>query len=370
MILKKKQTFIFFICYSFYLAYSFIGIDSVIGVLLKDLTNVASIGLIFLFISNIKKFTYTEFFAILILTILCLVIGLNTKDFGFLKLMLFTLAFKNVEFKKCIQYDIWLRIFLIFIIYNMYTIGLLTDVVGTRGDIVCRHSYGFSNPNALAMAVTILCFEFLYVYGHKKLKLKMCIVAIIMAIVSSVTDSRTCLFAVIIYMVLLLINSYIPLVTHNKFFLKAIQLTPFFLTLAIVYMIQSYILAPYSHESMLYDDLLSGRLYIASVYATLTSPSLLGNDISVLYDRTLDIAYASLLLSSGVVILILFLISYYILIKKLFLSGNFRLLLIYFCFCLMGIGEKLWLYVDYNLLILAFGMLLFQDKSLLRKQFI
>lgn len=279
--------------------------------------------------------------------------------------MLFTLAFKYVDYKHCIKYDVWLRFYLIIAIYLLYSIGILQDVTGARGETTVRHSFGFTNPNALALAVSIFCMEFMYVYNEKRLKLKCLFIFLVMYFVTSATDSRTSLYSVVFFMTLFLSNKFFPALIQNKFFLRSAQLAPIILSVMIIYMVQSYIDNPTSNMSIMYDELLSGRLDIAAVYSKLFDPALFGNNISAnaFTDRSIDNFYITLFLSSGIIVSIWFFVSYWIVLQRLYKAGEMNLIFIFLSFTIIGISEKLWFFVDYNILMMAFGALLLKNKS-------
>ena len=372
MLVKSKfnKTNLFFLAFSLILAYSFIGIESVLGPGLKALTVFSFIIFGYLYLMSVSKFKNIELIRIFFFLFLFFLISHNTKDYSLFKLMLFLLAFRCVDFRLCIKYDVWLRLSLILVIYFLYLIGLLPDVTGARGEATIRHSFGFTNPNALALAVSIFCMEFMYVYNKKHIKTKCVFIFIVMFIATSVTDSRTSLYSVIFFMLLFLVNSYMPKLLQNKLFLRGVQFSPIILSFLIVYMIQEYSNNPFSNTSIMYDELLSGRIDIAAAYYKIFEPTLFGNDLSLnpYIDRSVDNFYVTLFLSSGIIVSIFFFIAYWRLIDKLYKLREMNLIFIFLSFTIMGISEKLWFFVDYNLLMMAFGMLLYSDKSLFSYQ--
>ena len=361
------DTKLFFTAFSLILAYSFIGSESVFGVFLKNLTYFSQIIFVWLFIKNIFRYKKIELLVILGFTFLFLGISINTQDYSIFKLMLFTLAFKNIDFNSCIKYDVWLRVFLIIIIYVFYTLGYLSDNLSNRGDEfgIIRHSYGFANPNALALAVSICCMEFLYTYQKHYLKLKGFFILLVMLFVTMVTDSRTSLYAVILFMLLFFVNLYIPNLVRNKLFVTGVKITPTILAILIAIMVSAFVENPFDQKSVFYDKILSGRLDIAASYAKLFSPELFGNNLSMnsFVDRSLDNAYVSMYLSSGIIISVLFLIGYWKLINRLYKANNMVMIFILFCFTIMGVGEKIMLCVDYNLLMILFGTLFYNKYN-------
>lgn len=290
------KTKLFFFAFSLILAFSFIGIESVLGPALKALTIISFVLFGYLFFISLPKFKHIELFRIFLFLVLFFLISVNTKEYSLFKLMLFLLAFKRVDFQLCIKYDVWLRLTLILVIYFLYSIGILQDVTGARGETTIRHSFGFTNPNALALAVSIFCMEFMYVYNKNYIKTKCVFIFIVMFIATSVTDSRTSLYSVVFFMILFLVNTYMPILVQNKFFLRGVQFAPILLSVMIIYMVQAYSENPSSNTSVMYDELLSGRLDIAAAYYKLFEPALFGNDLSAnsFIDRSVDNFYVTM----------------------------------------------------------------------------
>lgn len=363
--INYKRTKYFFFAFSLILAFSFIGIESSLGVLLKTLTFISFGIFSYLFITSASKYSQIELLRVVLFLVLFLFISLNTKEYSLFKLMLFTLAFKGLDYKLCIKYDVWLRFGLIITIYLLYVLGILQDVTGARGEDTIRHSFGFTNPNALALAVSIFCMEFMYVYHRNHLKVKCLFVTLIMFITTSVTDSRTSLYTFVIFMALFFTNKLIPSLVRNKLFLITTQLTPILLSVLIIYMVNSYIDNPSSQTSIMYNTLLSGRLDISAAYWKVFQPALFGNFVTGngIIDRSIDNFYVTLFISSGIIVALWFFVSYWILIKKLYNKGDMNLIFIFLCFTIMGISEKLWFFVDYNILMMAFGVLLYSNKT-------
>ena len=67
-----------------------------------------------------------------------------------------------------------------------------------------------------------------------------------------------------------------PILVQNKLFLRGVQFAPILLSVMIIYMVQVYSENPSSNTSVMYDELLSGRLDIAAAYYKLFEPALFG----------------------------------------------------------------------------------------------
>ena len=90
--------------------------------------------------------------------------------------------------------------------------------------------------------------------------------------------------------------------------------------------------------------------------------SLFGNDLSVM-EMSLDNFYSYVLLGLGVAGISFFLIYSPKLLKCFYKQNDISMLLIFFCFYVYGLSEKFWMYVDYNIFMLAFSRILIPMKK-------
>lgn len=358
---SKRCTRLFILAYSLILAYSFIGLESFIGPILKSLTNVSVIIFIGLFLCSINRFRPSELGGLFLLAMLGMIVSSRTHDDVIIKLVLMTLAFKKVDFRLCIKYDMWIRLILICITIGLCMAGLLVDATFGRGDEAYRHSFGFSNPNTLSIAAFIMCMEFLYIYGNRHRLFKIALVLAIVIIINHYTDSRTSLYAFIVFILLVRLYQVSPRLFMTNKVKRLIQFTPLAFALITLLLARSFMNDPMSDVANEYNDLTSGRIKIISIFATKYSPSFFGNDISPI-DISLDNAYAYMWLCQGIVITILFFIGYWLVIERRFRQGDIMLVLILFSLATMGLAERLWTAIDYNLLMITFGVLFFRNE--------
>lgn len=360
-IISKRRTQLFSLAYSLVLAYSFIGVNSFIGVQLKALTNVSVLIFLLMAISQINDYKAKELLLFLALFLLGFCIGVNTGDYVLVKLALFAMAFKGVDFKLCVKYDAWIRLFLIATVLYLCSLGFLVDELGGRGKDLYRHSLGFSNPNTLSIAVMLMCMEFLYVYGETWQRLKMIVIMSIVLIINTFTDSRTSLFSFLLFIIMLRIHHYHPNFVRSLTFKRLVQIAPLVFSILTLLLVTA-MMNGSSEGVREYDKLSSGRIGIVALFALRFSPSLFGNNISSI-DITLDNAYAYMWLSLGIIVVILYYIAYWILIDRLYKKEEYVLVIIFFSLAVMGMTERLWQLVDYDILMITFGLLLYDERE-------
>lgn len=234
--------------------------------------------------------------------------------------------------------------------------GILQDSISSHGAVV-RHSYGFANPNALGMAMTILCMELIYVYGKYKVN-RIIIIALTIAMLANyITDSRTSFFAIIIYIVLYKLYTIMPLLFENKLSNYLIKSCPLIIAVVITYLVK--ILHTVKGQNI--NDLLSNRIDLIEMFHKHFGIKWFGSHISAM-EISLDSGYAYSLIGLGIVFSLMFLISYIKLLDILLRHKEYPLALIFISFAISAIGEKLWIYVDYNILMMTMIFLIYEKK--------
>ena len=110
------------------------------------------------------------------------------------------------------------------------------------------------------------------------------------------------------------------------------------------------------------NELLSNRLHNIDVYNQVYDITLFGND-NLNIGLTLDTAYAYCLYVYGIAMFILFVFAFKRLFKKLYKTKKYMFVIIMFCFMVYGLSERLWLYVDYNIYMILFSLILYNTNN-------
>ncbi len=354
---KTLELILFYFSYLFILAFSIMGHINDIGGLLNTVSkfSIAFLGL--LIIINIKKFNKREIMLSLILLILSFINLYLTKDFTLLKLVLIILCIKSIDFNTLIKYDAYLRFFLILCVFVLLKLGIASDVI-SYNDGFYKHSLGFSNPNALGMHSFILALEILYLNWKNMNVFKYVVLLIPMFLLNNYIGCRTTLWIFIVTVIIKkIMDSNNALVERKSF--KFIVSNIFVIMLALTFVMFALYENNYSIGIKL-NDVLSHRLYNMHVYFSNFNISLFGANIT--YNLTLDTFYAYSLLGYGLINTIIIAIAFNKLLKLAFQNKRYDIVLIFAVFAVYGISERVWFLVDYNIFMVFFSYLIFNDK--------
>lgn len=351
----KIECLLFYISYFLFLLYAFFGTIDIFKSPLKMLTNLSMIIILFVFILQLKNYKYNELIKIIICLLISFIFVIVSDNFLLLKLILIIIVSKNVEFEKRISFDIKLRIIFLLIMIVFYNLGIAEDTIALYNGKI-RHSLGFSNPNVFGMHILILLLELLYLNKDNLSIYKMLFYTIIMFASNTYSGSRTALYLYGLSIVLFLLYKYKQEIFNNKFVKKMIIYSPLITTL-VVYIL--YVL--YINNTTLgieFDKILSGRLFNIRFFSNNYNINLLGNNIA-LANKSCDTAIVYMLYAFGIVGAFLYVIGFQKLLKKLYKLQNLALVILIYVLVIYGISEKLWLFVDCNIIITAIGYVIY-----------
>lgn len=347
----KLSLQLFRLTYGLFLTYSLLGHIEILTVVLKTGTFFALSILIFNLFHQYHKSKYKEFLAYIILFIISLINSYYSGNYGFLKLILFAGSIRTINFKDIIKFDMYLRIVLLCVLFILLYLGIATDVTFTYNGIL-RHSLGFQNPNSLGIAVFILVCDILYVANMKLSNKLILLISGISYWLYSSARSRTAVYLIIAIMILAYINRKFPNFFYSRFVKLVMYLTPAILSLLTLILVNGYI--NYNSYAIEINKILSQRIKIIVNFVKLISPSFFGQPIGETLQQSIDNTYAWMWYALGIFVFILFHIAYIRLIKKCYKEKNISLSIIMFMFMIYGLSEHLWLFVDYNIYMLAF----------------
>lgn len=355
---KQLNEVSFFIAYFFFLVFSLMGHIPIFTIPLKFLTNISLCVLAINIVFNSKIYTGKEVFILLMLLfIACLQIQI-TKDFGLFKFTLFVAAAKVIDLKKCIKFDKNLRSILIISVVCLSVIGISPDIVSYY-DGNFRHSLGFTNPNALGLAILILCMEICYL-NKFNLSLKNFIVILFLLIFEDYyAGSRTTTLVILLLLIFSIIYKYKPMIFEKKIVKKFIINNMVFQAIITVGSTYMYMQGNKIISSL--NLLLSYRISNTAKYFQEVGVTLLGFDINIM-NLALDNVYAFLLFNCGIIFFIVFLFASIKLFRKLYAMKDYSMILVMLCFAIYGLSERLWIYIDYNIFMLAFSYIIYNRK--------
>lgn len=357
---EKIEEGMFFAAYFLLLTFSMLGHIPTLGGYLKTLTNISLIAFAILIFFRNRILDSRDFIILLIMVAYAFLIIARTGDYGILKMALIMAATKGMNFKKIIRADIVIRLVLMVTIFVLYFKGIAPDAISyfpERG--ITRHSYGFQNSNHLGLLLTIVVLEYLYL-KNMRITLWRGGIQILAIIIFSdyVSGSRTAEAVAMIALILAILNTIFPDVWYSSAAEKVMSWSfPFF---SMITAATAFLFSSGNPAVKLIDQAMSGRIALIVKHYAYAGFSLFGTDISNV-GRTLDSLYAYLWIGLGTVSFCAVLVAYILLVKRSLAMQCAPLALTLFCFSVYGLSERLWMNIDYNIMMLAFRELLYGD---------
>lgn len=350
--LEKFKLRLIKFAYGLFLTYSLLGHIEIFKMPLKYSTYFAIAILIVNFIIQYNKNPDEGLIWYIILMFFSLVNAYFCGEYVLFKLMLFAGSMRTIGFKAIIRFDMKLRATLIILVSVLCTIGIAPDDVHMDAGVM-RRSMGFTNPNALGIAVFGLICDILYTYDFK-MNFK------ITAVVSAITiwmyafaRCRTATLAILVLILVALLYNWIPQFFESKFFKAVCYSMPFILSLLTYVATVSYM----NNESfgLNVNKILSGRVQSIVSHVEMFRVTFWGQNIGETIHKTLDNTFAFVLYGLGIGVFVLFFVFYIRTVKNNFKYNNIHLVIIMLAFMCYGLSEHLWVYVDYNIFMLAFA---------------
>ncbi len=353
---KTVRNVFFYIAYMFFLSFSTFGHIPVLGGYLKALTNLGIIILIAIFLASLHQYKIKELQVFLLLFVFSFVLIGTANYYGLFKLSLLIATSKGIEFRKCIKYDLITRMVMIAVMVVLFFMGIAPDVTSSYNGTL-RHSMGFENPNHVGLMAFIIIMEIVYL-SKAKLNLSNYLVAIMLIVLADVTaGSRTAELMTIMALLFVSIYKFFPKIFDKRLMKRLMKYCP--ILCGGITFISSYLYSSGNMLAILINQIFSGRLANIIYYQQKYGLSLFGVDTSTA-GRTNDNLYGYCLIGLGVITFIIFLIFYIKMIDNVY-DKNKPIAIILTCFMIYGLSERLWMNVDYNIIMLAFRDLVYHD---------
>ncbi len=324
------------------------------------LSNSAFVILLMLSIAGLREYLGREFMWLVGLAVVGGLVAIQTKDYSLLKLVVFMAAAKGVDFRRCIRVDAVVRSTVLVLAVTLSRWGTIEDFVFYSASGEVRHSMGFTHPNQLGMVCVILCLEILYLASFRLSVVRALVIVALLAIVDRWAVSRSAELVMALGLSLAVFNVLFSGALRSRFFVRIAQVGPFVmagLTVGGVWLYRGG-----SHFGRALDELLSYRLSYIVYHFDLMNVRMFGNDISV-NSRTLDSWYAYVLLAQGLVVTVLYFVATPRLMRSMSDRGDWPLLAVFLCLFVYGASERLWMSVDFDVLVLAYSYLLYRGAG-------
>lgn len=306
-----------------------------------------------------SKYTTNEIIISFLLCILGLGTYLVTKRQGILLSIITIIGLKNISYEKVFKVTFIIRLILYITTISLSILGILENKKITHwrdtAGFFFRYGLGYDHPNLLHSTLFILVVLFIYVF-YKKLNITLySIIFLANLIIYKFSGSRTGFYGIIFTM---LFTVFIKK-SKNMFKYKIIKLI---LPGCILFTFITAILYGKVEFINILDRFLSGRIGYTSYFFYNYSISLLGNNL-YLDNNLIDNSYIILLANYGIIIFILYLVSYNKIIKRYISMRMDKELIMIVCFSIYGVTEGFLSNIFMNLSLVYLADILFKSNS-------
>lgn len=323
----------------FYIAYFLIIMSDIFNSIsafenVLNIIDVISIGILMVVIISNKKVGKNEILLWSFLVIAA-ISALESNDRSLLKLPFLLLAFKNINFNKFINLDMFFRVILI-IVLMLFNIAGITDngILEVRGGFV-RNSFGLGHPNSFAFYIVMICLDYFYINSIKEensiIKPLLLVIFAITFIFFFVGSRTNIIILMLIYIVFLLKNKI-------RFGEKNIIIYSFGICM-LVSILCAYLYDSNNNFFVSFDNILSRRLYLSNYFVNKYPLTLFGNKVITGEFYALDNAYVNLFVRYGIVLSIYFIVMFKNTFKNLIKNKQYTLVLVLTIFSIYGISE-------------------------------
>ena len=348
----------FCLAYLLLLTFSMMGHIPGLGGYLNQLTQIAVAILLLLCIVQNFRLSRRTFICLCVTLIYSIVLIVQTGFAGMFKLVLLIAASRSIDFKSLLKFDAVCRVVLTAIIFWCCFAGIAPNKIAVYPDGSVRYSWGFQNCNHLGLAMVILIAELLYIWDMKMtVRRTICVIGIL-TFSEIFSGSRTAGLAgvfIIACAFLYTIKRSVwakPIIkwcsTYNVWIMAGITLV---LTVCF---------ERKKSWAIKIDQLLSARLTNIEYFHQHFPITLLGNDLTS-SGRTLDTLYAYLWFGLGIIGFFAVCWAITAIIKIAYAKNAVPFVIIMLFFIVYGLSERLWIYVDYNIMLIAFREMFFHD---------
>ena len=361
----------------FYVSYTLIIFSTMfkqvtgINNLLETLSTLGIMLLLINCVSNINKLNINKVLILFISVLMAVITKITSKSNTIFILILLIIAAKNIKLEELIKYDLKIKIPFMIIIVVLYFLGM-TDVNLHYRNGIIRHSMGFSNPNVFSTYILAIIVEYLYL-RRKKVNAKDLIIIIIgIFIIDFYADSRTQIFCLIILALIVYINKY----TGKKFLNNSIVnfiVSNIFIILTIFSLLIIYFYGQGNDIVQDIDVQTSGRIKQISGVFNEYDVNLFGNKLDLVtslqakltgkQQTALDNVYIYSLLSYGIIPFIIMCIAMKKYMKTTIKENEDILRTIMLVFLIGGLMERFCIEVQYNIFLLYFSYIIYDNKN-------
>ncbi len=139
------------------------------------------------------------------------------------RVMVFTIACKDIDIKKALKYAFWVTFIGSLLIAFLSISGIygdisLTEVYRKNEDPVTRYCFGFGHPNSLQTIAFVNTVLFVYVYNEYIKKYMYAVLLLLNGVVYYFSDSRTAFAVAVLFLLACFIYKMWPQFLHSYFY--------------------------------------------------------------------------------------------------------------------------------------------------------
>lgn len=309
------------------------------------------LGIILLLINcfiQAKNYSKKSLMRIVLLTLLGFISYYFSGSDIVLILLLMLFAIKNIQFTSLVKFDMYLKIFIVVLLFILYKFGYTNETLTLR-DGVIRYSYGFSHPNLFGFVVSNIVMDFIFLNKNRMNLFYILFVCIVIFLIDHYSDSRSS--AILLFMILLIClckeeklkkffeNRIIKFIVSNAWFI-----------FTIISLILGYLYFKNTDIGIQLNLLFTSRLRHISEFLTKYDVNLFGNKLILISTEDalvlktapaiLDNTYIHYLLRFGIIISLIIAIYLKRVFKYAYSKKNYVLIGILFIFLIYSMMEN------------------------------
>lgn len=316
----------------------------------------------------LNKYNYKTIIGLLIITVLLILVTMQSEDNLLLKVFIIAIAYGDIELKKFIKLDVIIRILFMFTVILLYNIGLTENYFMFREDGTIRSSMGFAHPNNFGQYLLVVCADLVLLRFEKIKFIDYIYLFCSIFLINHFSNSRTsqvCLVVLIIAIILL--KKRIDIMNFKL--VRVIIINSFLIfTIISIFLANSY----KANESwaIKLDGLVSNRISYASRFLEYYDIKLFGNEIEMKYTQearangeqpwVLDNSYLVILLRYGIIAYIIIYLIMLTITRELYKKKEYVIIMLWFIFGINAIFENTIFKIQFNTLLVVLASLLYR----------
>lgn len=337
--------------------------------------NLFVFGLLMCQIIFFQSYTRDELIMIVAITMPVAISTILSGQKTIMASWMFIVAAKDIDIEKLIRIAYKVLLIMIPVIISMCLLGFIENITLMRGNVE-RFSLGFSHPNQLGLRVFQLIACHCYVHRNRLRKQNYMYILLTILFLIRVPNSKTAYLVTVVLLCMLLLYKFIR--AHRPECMKLYEKGILFgyVCLNIFSILFSYIDVKKVSVLAKIDSWMSSRFSLCHRVWLLYGVPIWGQRVYVTEDERklagiqsriwLDNAYANILLRYGILLFLIFSISYFFLLKIIVLQKQYMLAIILFLYALYGVMENGIYIISHNIFLITFSILLyrksFQDR--------